>query len=119
MGYKTVLKVVRVLLAGLAFMWGLIGAQFLWHMRHGIETARGWLMHAALLGVPGEERSSLAQVIASVHHVYGVLITWLLVTIVALVMERFLTVAVLKGAPLQSTARVLSTDLPVEPGTYP
>lgn len=113
MGRRTALNTVRLLLAGLALMWGLVGAQFLWHLRHGIEAARGWLMHAALLGVPQEERSSWPQAIANVHHVYGVLIAWLLVTVVALVIERFLTVAVLKGTPPQSTARAPSADLPV------
>lgn len=101
---RMILNIVRVFLAGLALMWGLIGGQFLWHLRHGIEAARGWLMHAAMLGVPMEERSSWPQAIANVHHVYGVLIAWLLTTIVALLIERFLTVAVFKRMPLQSKA---------------
>ena len=69
-------------------------------------------MHAALLGVPQEERSSWPQAIANVHHVYGVRIVWPLVTVVALVIERFLTVAVLKGTSPQSTVRVPSTTFP-------
>jgi hypothetical protein len=65
-------------------------------------------MHASLLEVPFEERSTWPQAIANVHHVYGVLIAWLLATIMALLIERFLTVAVLKGTPPQSTAKVAS-----------
>jgi hypothetical protein len=68
-----------------------VALQWLFHLRHGIPAARGWLMHSALLGVPFEQRSNLNDAIANVTHVYETIILWLVLTIALLLLERLLT----------------------------
>ena len=47
--------------------------------RGGIDAARAWLMHVALLGVPFEQRS-MAETIQRIHATYEHLIGLLLLT---------------------------------------
>jgi len=89
--HQKLLTTVRLVLCGVAILWGLALSQWLFHLRHGMAAARGWLMHAALLGVPFEQRSTLDDAIRNVTHVYETIILWLIITIVLLLIERLLT----------------------------
>ena len=57
-------------------------------LRGGIDTARAWLMHVALLGVPFEQRT-VPETIQRIHGAYERLIILLLMTCAVCVLRNF------------------------------